>query len=172
MDAPKAKPPARTELRAPTRPRGEADAWRILGVPAPPSGDSTVSIEAIQAQALAHTARILAGWLLPNPESRAHLVVYDLHVWESSELYELWWSFTQTHADKFSDAQDAWEFRIRGTDKEALDAMLALVMMFGWGVAGCDALSVRRLLLDHDGTVRLWGGGCEDRSTIERTLSK
>lgn len=130
-----------------------------------------MSIDGIRAQALAHTARTLAGWLLPAADSAAHLVLHDLHVWESSELPALWSSFVRADLDRFSDANGAWELRFRAAERDSLGAALALVLMFGWGIAGRDGASARHLGLDHDGTVRLWGGTEEDRAAVERALS-
>lgn len=172
MKVPKPHPPTRTELRAPTKPRSEADAWTLLGLTEHPSPSSDFSVDGIRAQALAHAARVLAGWLLPTATSNAHLVIYDLHVWGSSELPELWRSFTQSHVDHFSEEHGAWELRFCGADRGDLSAALALIMMFGWGIAGSDGASARHIRLDHDGIVRLWGGSDEDRSQIEQSLSE
>lgn len=171
MDTPDRESSAKTGLRAPTRPRNEADAWHILGVSVHPSGSSATSIDGIRAQALAHAARLLAGWLLPKEESVAHLVMFDLHVWESSEIPELWSIFMRSNIGRFSESQGAWELRLCGAEQGILGAAIALVMMFGWGIAGRDGASARHLGLDHDGIVRLWGGTDEDRSAIERALS-
>ena len=144
--------------------------WLTIGCTAPCEPGTVASLDRIRGEQVASRARMIRAWLLPDAGSTARVVLRLVGVWESSELPSLWWDFVEAHRGNLRQRDGVRTFEVGAGESDALESMLALVILFGWEACAAEAGSDRMFMIDHDGQAQLWGGDAARRMELAAAM--
>lgn len=145
-------------LAPPTRPRSTGEAFELVDFDRGDMPPVEASIDRVLAQRVATAARVMAGVVLKGAAKGVKAVIHERGVWPSSECDRLWQDYAEANRARIDASSGAWVLSFRQDENEELVALLALVLLFGWGVVVASSDGTACVHLNHDGKVEMWSG--------------